>query len=158
MTILEANICIKSCYLYLSTRNCQAVRLEEKCLLISVLAGHVNNSLKVWSRTIVKRKFTGRSAMQQVNFSVEVTCKKCTFHYSDQFSLQVPDVCIYFEGTRSVGVLAVVCKRMQQLPLIRSRACKRTQHVTSNDVGSCWPTTLRPFVWGFTQCGHRTSI
>ena len=25
-----------------------------------------------------------------------------------------------------------------------NRVCKRTQHVTSN-VGSCWPTTLRPF-------------
>ena len=25
-----------------------------------------------------------------------------------------------------------------------NRVCRRTQHVTSN-VGSCWPTTLRPF-------------
>ena len=88
-------------------------------------------------------------------------------------------------------VLAMVCKRMQQLPtmleelckliqhccamLRRSRnkrnlgscwlksltgfefcattcnrVCKRTQHVTSNNVGSCWPTMLRLFAWGLT--------
>ena len=28
--------------------------------------------------------------------------------------------------------------------------CKRTKHVTSNNVGSCWPTMLRPFARGFT--------
>ena len=28
--------------------------------------------------------------------------------------------------------------------------CKRTQHVTSNNVGSCRPTTLRPFARGFS--------
>ena len=27
--------------------------------------------------------------------------------------------------------------------------CKRMQHVTSNNVGSCWPTMLRPFARGF---------
>ena len=27
--------------------------------------------------------------------------------------------------------------------------CKRTEHVTSNSVGSCWPTKLRPFAQGF---------
>ena len=26
-----------------------------------------------------------------------------------------------------------------------NRVCKRTQHVTSNSVGSCWSTMLRPF-------------
>ena len=30
-----------------------------------------------------------------------------------------------------------------------NRVCKRTQHVTSNNVGSCWPTMLRPFVRGW---------
>ena len=30
----------------------------------------------------------------------------------------------------------------QQLPTTHN---KRTQHVTSNDVGSCWPTMLRPY-------------
>ena len=88
-----------------------------------------------------------------------------------------------------VYVLAVVCKRMQQMSvrgpnnvgravetdptLLRyasaiteqkkcwellaekfdrfqtlRRVCKRTQHVTSNNVGSCWPTMLRPFARG----------
>ena len=32
----------------------------------------------------------------------------------------------------------------QQQPTTCDRVFKRTQHVTSNNVGSCWPTTLRP--------------
>ena len=37
----------------------------------------------------------------------------------------------------------------QQHPTTCNRVCKRTQHVTSNNVGSCWPTMLRPFARGF---------
>ena len=33
----------------------------------------------------------------------------------------------------------------QQHPTTCNRVCKRTQHVTSNNVGSCWSTMLRPF-------------
>ena len=33
----------------------------------------------------------------------------------------------------------------QQHPTTCNKVCKRTQHVTSNDVGSCWSTMLRPF-------------
>ena len=36
----------------------------------------------------------------------------------------------------------------QQHPTICSRVCKRTQHVKSNNVGSCWKTMLRPFTRG----------
>ena len=36
----------------------------------------------------------------------------------------------------------------QQHPTTCNRVCKRTQHVTSNNVGSCWPTMLRPFERG----------
>ena len=32
-----------------------------------------------------------------------------------------------------------------------NRVYKRTQHVTSNKVGSCWPTMLRPFARGLTK-------
>ena len=32
-----------------------------------------------------------------------------------------------------------------QDPTTCNGVCKRTQHVTSNNVGSCWPTMLRPF-------------
>ena len=32
-----------------------------------------------------------------------------------------------------------------------NRVRKRTQHVTSDSVGSCWPTMLRPFARGFTR-------
>ena len=32
----------------------------------------------------------------------------------------------------------------------RNRVGKRTQHVTSNNVGSCRPTMLRPFARGLT--------
>ena len=37
----------------------------------------------------------------------------------------------------------------QQQPRTYNRVCKRTQHVTSNKVGSCWPAMLRPFARGF---------
>ena len=36
----------------------------------------------------------------------------------------------------------------QQHPTTCNRVCKRTQHVTSNNVESCWSTMLRPFAWG----------
>ena len=36
-------------------------------------------------------------------------------------------------------VLAVVSKRTQQLPTTYNRVCKRTQHVTSNNIGSWGP-------------------
>ena len=39
----------------------------------------------------------------------------------------------------------------QQHPTTCNRVCKRTQHVTSNNVGSCWPTMLRPFTRGLRE-------
>ena len=36
----------------------------------------------------------------------------------------------------------------QQHATTCNRVCKRTQHVTSNNVGSCWPAMLRPFSRG----------
>ena len=36
----------------------------------------------------------------------------------------------------------------QQQPTTCNRVCKLTQRVTSNIVGSCWPTMLRPFAQG----------
>ena len=36
----------------------------------------------------------------------------------------------------------------QQHPTTYNRVCKRTQHVTSNNVRSCWPTMLRPCARG----------
>ena len=38
-----------------------------------------------------------------------------------------------------------LCNNSQQHPTTCNRVCKRTQHVTSNNVGSCWPTIMRPF-------------
>ena len=37
----------------------------------------------------------------------------------------------------------------QQHPTTCNRVCQRTQHVTSNNVGSGWPTMLLPFAGGF---------
>ena len=37
----------------------------------------------------------------------------------------------------------------QQHATTCNRVCKRTQHLTSNNVGSCWPTLLLPFARGF---------
>ena len=42
---------------------------------------------------------------------------------------------------------------MQKHATTCNRVCKRTQHVTSNKVGSCWPTILRPFVRGLIVIG-----
>ena len=39
----------------------------------------------------------------------------------------------------------------QQHPTTCNRVCKRTQHVTSNNVGSCWSTMLRPFARSLTR-------
>ena len=33
-----------------------------------------------------------------------------------------------------------------------NRVCKRTQHITSNNVESCWSTMLRPFVRRLRMC------
>ena len=41
------------------------------------------------------------------------------------------------------------CIYSQQPTTTCNRACKRTQHVTTNNVGSCCPTILRPFAKGF---------
>ena len=38
---------------------------------------------------------------------------------------------------------------MQQHPPKCNRVCKRTQNVTSNNVGSCWSKMLRPFARDF---------
>ena len=40
----------------------------------------------------------------------------------------------------------------------RNRVCKRTQHVTSNNVGSCWPTMLRPFARCFKPFFYSQAI
>ena len=56
-------------------------------------------------------------------------------------------------------LLAEKCDRFQTLrnntrqhPTTCNKV-KRTQHVTSNNVGSCWPTVLRPFARGLRhQC------
>ena len=39
----------------------------------------------------------------------------------------------------------------QQHATTSNRVCKRTQHVTSNHVGSCWSTMLRPFARSLTR-------
>ena len=42
----------------------------------------------------------------------------------------------------------------QQHPTTCNRVCKRTQHVTSNSVGSCWSTMLRPFARSLKLVGN----
>ena len=39
----------------------------------------------------------------------------------------------------------------QEHPTTCNRVCKRTQHVTSNNVGSCWSTMLLPFARSLTH-------
>ena len=44
-----------------------------------------------------------------------------------------------------VWPVQTLCSNSQQHATTCNRVCKRTQHVTSNKVGRCWPTMLRPF-------------
>ena len=49
-----------------------------------------------------------------------------------------------------MGVVASFCTklnfdRFQTLLTTCNKVCKRTQHVTPNNIGSCWPTMLRSF-------------
>ena len=47
-------------------------------------------------------------------------------------------------------VKKLVSNFAQQLPTTRNnRVCKRMHTVKSNNVGSCWPTMLHAFAWGF---------
>ena len=39
----------------------------------------------------------------------------------------------------------------QQHQTTCNKVCKRTQHVTSNNFGSCWSTMLRPFARDLTR-------
>ena len=45
------------------------------------------------------------------------------------------------------------CDNSQQHAARCNKVCKRTQHVTFNNVWSCQPTMFRPFAWDFTQQG-----
>ena len=42
----------------------------------------------------------------------------------------------------------------QQHPRTCNRVCKRTQDVTSNNVGSCWSTMLHPFAGSLMLCNN----
>ena len=42
-------------------------------------------------------------------------------------------------------------KNTQEHQTTCNRVCKRTQHVASNNFGSCWPTMLCPFARGLTH-------
>ena len=45
----------------------------------------------------------------------------------------------------------LLAEKFNRFQTLRENMCKRTQHVTSNNVGSCWSTMLRPFAWGLTK-------
>ena len=40
----------------------------------------------------------------------------------------------------------------QQHPSTCNRVCKRTQHVTTDNIGSCWAKMLRPFARSLSEC------
>ena len=57
-------------------------------------------------------------------------------------------------GPTMLGVVASVPNNTLSRQHATDRVCKRTQHVTSNNVGSsarCWPTILRPFARGLIK-------
>ena len=83
-----------------------------------------------------------------------VACVNCWKSFANGFNI----VALRFgdHGTNEMsGVVGwrvwPVSNFAQQHPTTCNRVCKRTQHVTSNNVGSCWPTMLRPFARGLTH-------
>ena len=53
------------------------------------------------------------------------------------------------QNLTSFKLCATSLNNTQRHATICNRMCKRTQHVTSHNVGNCWPN-WRPFEWGFT--------
>ena len=51
-----------------------------------------------------------------------------------------------------------LCNNAQQHPTTYNMVYKRTQHVTSNSVGSCWPTMLRLFAQGLRLKPEKDSL
>ena len=114
----------------------------------------INYNDRMWCR---KRTIANSNKVVSTNFPA------CSRHlgfwkqrkteYSCGFVLHADAATPFIVGPAMLGVvasvLAVVCKRMHQLPTTCNKVCKRTQHVTSNNIGSCWPTMLRRYARGF---------
>ena len=114
----------------------------------------INYKDRMWCR---KRTIANSNIVVPTNFPA------CSHHlgfwkrrkteWSCGFVLHADAATPYIVGPTMLGVvasvLAVVCKGMQQLPTTCNKVCKRTQHVTSHNIWSCWLTMLRPFARGF---------
>ena len=73
-------------------------------------------------------------------------------HGRNMVGQQLPQQC-WTDIVGSCCVRLHVAKSLTGFKLCAStpnntQRCKRIQHVTSNNVGSCWPTMLRPFAPG----------
>ena len=94
--------------------------------------------------------------------------KPCTMHVRGYNNVgravrTDPTLLSYFSAITSKEMLAGVWLKsftsfklcpttpMQQHATTCNRVCKRTQRVTSNNVGSWWPTMLRPFARGLSH-------
>ena len=121
--------------------------------------------VKMADRTASRRY----SLKKQTRWSSDKTIiqRWCVFFQLSRRELKV--FCIIGQQLPTMlGVVASVARRLkfslfqtlgsnsQQHATTCSRECKRTQHITSNNVGGCWPTMLRLFARGF-RCLHRVT-
>ena len=60
----------------------------------------------------------------------------------------VGSYCVRLSVAKSLTGFKFFRSNSQQHPSTCNRVCKRTQHAALNNVGSCWPTKLRPFARG----------
>ena len=56
--------------------------------------------------------------------------------------------CLRLHGAKKFDRFQTLRNNSQQHATTCNRVCKRTQHVSSNNVGNCWPSMLRPFALG----------
>ena len=57
------------------------------------------------------------------------------------------------EQKEMLGVVSIFAQQLPKTHNNMQQVCKWAQQVTSNNVGSCWPTILRPFAQG-CRYGH----
>ena len=75
------------------------------------------------------------------------SCKRTQHWLPTMLRVVGQQCCIRLHRAKSLTGFKLRNNNTQQHPTTYGRVCKRTQLVSSNNVGSCWSTMLRPFCW-----------
>ena len=118
---------------------------------LTLSANGRNNSQQCWDLQCIVGTIQPISLCKMRNERAwpQQCCKSCAngsnivaLRFSDHGTKEMLGVAEKFDRFQTLR------NNTQQHPTTCNRVCKRTQHVTSNNVGSCWPTMLRPFARG----------